>query len=239
MGTRTFSLPFPSFLPLPLFPPLTPVFSRSHAIFTILIDQFRLPSFSFSSSFLSYLPQPLPCPQPMVHLLLPLPLPLFPSLSSPPSLPLPLFPSLSSPPSLLPPFPPVYSRSHAIFTIFIDMFRPRGGAMGARGGGGGRGRADEEHLCAKMHLVDLAGSERIKRTHAEGVRMQEGIHINRGLLALGNVISALSTKDKDDRRKREGKGGWPSGPTHVPYRDSKLTRLLQDSLGGNSRTVMI
>ncbi|GJP56086.1 hypothetical protein CLOM_g15145 [Closterium sp. NIES-68] len=133
------------------------------------------------------------------------------------------------------------SRSHAIFTIFIDQFRPRAGGVGggAYGRGGGRGGADEEHLCAKMHLVDLAGSERIKRTHAEGVRMQEGIHINRGLLALGNVISALSTKDKDDRRKREGKGGWPSGPTHVPYRDSKLTRLLQDSLGGNSRTVMI
>lgn len=54
-----------------------------------------------------------------------------------------------------------------------------------------------------------------------------GIHINKGLLALGNVISALS-----DERKRRDMG-------HIPYRDSKLTRLLQDSLGGNSRTVMI
>ena len=54
-----------------------------------------------------------------------------------------------------------------------------------------------------------------------------GVHINKGLLALGNVISALG----DDKKRKEG--------GHVPYRDSKLTRLLQDSLGGNSRTVMI
>lgn len=71
--------------------------------------------------------------------------------------------------------------------------------------------------------MDLAGSERAKRTKAEGERLREGININRGLLALGNVISALT----------EEKRG------HVPYRDSKITRLLQDSLGGNSFTVMI
>lgn len=58
--------------------------------------------------------------------------------------------------------------------------------------------------------VDLAGSERTKRTKAEGQRLKEGININRGLLALGNVISALS-----------------EGKSHVPYRDSKLTRMLQ------------
>lgn len=58
--------------------------------------------------------------------------------------------------------------------------------------------------------VDLAGSERVKRTRAEGQRLKEGININRGLLALGNVISALS-----------------EGKSHVPYRDSKLTRMLQ------------
>uniref|UniRef100_A0A7N8WW91 Kinesin family member 21A n=1 Tax=Mastacembelus armatus TaxID=205130 RepID=A0A7N8WW91_9TELE len=77
----------------------------------------------------------------------------------------------------------------------------------------------------KFHFVDLAGSERLKRTGATGDRAKEGISINCGLLALGNVISALG-----DRSKRS---------THVPYRDSKLTRLLQDSLGGNSQTVMI
>ncbi|KAI9485366.1 MAG: P-loop containing nucleoside triphosphate hydrolase protein, partial [Benjaminiella poitrasii] len=78
---------------------------------------------------------------------------------------------------------------------------------------------------SKFHFVDLAGSERLKRTAAEGDRRKEGININAGLLALGNVIYALS-----DSSKRS---------THVPYRDSKLTRLLQDSLGGNSTTLMI
>jgi len=68
----------------------------------------------------------------------------------------------------------------------------------------------------KFHFVDLAGSERVKRTNAQGVQLKEGIDINKGLLALGNVISALG----DDRKK---------GKVHVPYRDSKLTRLLQVS----------
>lgn len=77
---------------------------------------------------------------------------------------------------------------------------------------------------SKLHLVDLAGSERQKKTKAEGDRLKKGININRGLLGLGNVISALG----DDK-----KGNF------VPYRDSKLTRLLQDSLGGNSHTLMI
>ena len=84
---------------------------------------------------------------------------------------------------------------------------------------------DFEMLTAKFHFVDLAGSERLKRTGATGDRAKEGISINCGLLALGNVISALG----DETRRA----------LHVPYRDSKLTRLLQDSLGGNSRTLMI
>ncbi|KAH8552671.1 P-loop containing nucleoside triphosphate hydrolase protein, partial [Umbelopsis sp. PMI_123] len=78
---------------------------------------------------------------------------------------------------------------------------------------------------SKFHFVDLAGSERLKRTAAEGDRRKEGININGGLLALGNVISALGDPSKKS--------------THVPYRDSKLTRLLQDSLGGNATTLMI
>ena len=78
---------------------------------------------------------------------------------------------------------------------------------------------------AKFHFVDLAGSERAHRTGNIGERFKESVHINSGLLALGNVISALS----DSKRK--------SG--HVPYRASKITRLLKDSLGGNSRTLMI
>ncbi|KAF9974951.1 hypothetical protein BGZ73_001539 [Actinomortierella ambigua] len=80
-------------------------------------------------------------------------------------------------------------------------------------------------LHSKFHFVDLAGSERLKRTRAVGDRAKEGISINSGLLALGNVISALG----DESRRA----------SHVPYRDSKLTRLLQDSLGGNSATLML
>ena len=74
--------------------------------------------------------------------------------------------------------------------------------------------------------MDLAGSERVARTHNTGERFQESIRINSGLLALGNVVSALS-----DPKKRAG--------GHIPYRDSKITRLLKDSLGGNAKTLMI
>ena len=80
---------------------------------------------------------------------------------------------------------------------------------------------------SKLHFVDLAGSERLKRTAATGDRAREGIAINSGLHALGNVISVLSDPGRSKR------------PIHVPYRDSKLTRLLQDSLGGNAHTLMI
>lgn len=108
------------------------------------------------------------------------------------------------------------SRSHAIFTVNITQ----------------RGQKEEEKAGprrqvqkSKFHLVDLAGSERAKRTGAVGLRFKESVTINKGLLALGNVISALCAAG--------------SGRRHIPYRDSKLTRLLQDSLGGNSRTLMI
>ncbi|KAG7092844.1 hypothetical protein E1B28_009158 [Marasmius oreades] len=84
-------------------------------------------------------------------------------------------------------------------------------------------------ITSKFHFVDLAGSERLKRTAAAGERIKEGISINSGLLALGNVISALG----DPSRAKSHTA------THVPYRDSKLTRLLQDSLGGNAHTLMI
>ncbi|GFR76078.1 chromosome-associated kinesin KIF4A [Elysia marginata] len=101
------------------------------------------------------------------------------------------------------------SRSHAIFTLHIDQKNAIG-----------------DSISVKFHMVDLAGSERTKRTMAEGERLKEGININKGLLALGNVISALG-EEGDHKRK------------HIPYRDSKLTRILQDSLGGNSHTLMI
>uniref|UniRef100_A0A673KW83 Kinesin-like protein KIF21B n=1 Tax=Sinocyclocheilus rhinocerous TaxID=307959 RepID=A0A673KW83_9TELE len=121
------------------------------------------------------------------------------------------------------------SRSHAIFTIHLCQMRvcPQPQVNGEMNGvsDGSISQPEYETLTAKFHFVDLAGSERLKRTGATGERAREGISINCGLLALGNVISALG-----DQSKKAG---------HVPYRDSKLTRLLQDSLGGNSRTVMI
>ncbi|XP_041794220.1 kinesin-like protein KIF21A isoform X3 [Chelmon rostratus] len=122
------------------------------------------------------------------------------------------------------------SRSHAIFTIHLCQVRVCASdnqetETDNRVSNGNSEMDEYETLTAKFHFVDLAGSERLKRTGATGDRAKEGISINCGLLALGNVISALG-----DRGKRA---------SHVPYRDSKLTRLLQDSLGGNSQTVMI
>jgi len=121
------------------------------------------------------------------------------------------------------------SRSHAIFSVHIKQTKMvslnkemQGNALGT----GEKMPEDElETLSAKLHFTDLAGSERLKRTGATGDRLKEGVSINSGLLALGNVISALGDTSKK--------------VTHVPYRDSKLTRILQDSLGGNSQTLMI
>jgi hypothetical protein len=104
------------------------------------------------------------------------------------------------------------SRSHAIFTVYLK-----------RDYVGDNGMSNS--IQSKFHFVDLAGSERLKRTGASGDRAKEGISINGGLLALGNVIAALG--------KANGRNA------HIPYRDSKLTRLLQDSIGGNSHTLMI
>uniref|UniRef100_A0AAZ1Y0Y6 Kinesin-like protein n=1 Tax=Oreochromis aureus TaxID=47969 RepID=A0AAZ1Y0Y6_OREAU len=102
------------------------------------------------------------------------------------------------------------SRSHSIFTIHLESCSTDS--------------SGQDHLWAgKLNLVDLAGSERQSKTGATGERLREATKINLSLSALGNVISALV-----DGRSR-----------YIPYRDSKLTRLLQDSLGGNTRTLMI
>ncbi|KAG6862051.1 hypothetical protein C0995_007181 [Termitomyces sp. Mi166 len=107
-------------------------------------------------------------------------------------------------------------------------------ALGHVGERSSHANGDDEHgewvtIVSKFHFVDLAGSERLKRTAAAGERIREGISINSGLLALGNVISALG----DPSRSKSHTA------SHIPYRDSKLTRLLQDSLGGNAHTLMI
>ena len=127
------------------------------------------------------------------------------------------------------------SRSHAIFTITIeqhiieDLYQTNEIPHDEQGKPINLDSEDpttrEEFMVAKFHFVDLAGSERIKKTGATGTTLKEGISINKGLLCLGNVISALTDES--------------SRVFHVPYRDSKLTRILQDSLGGNSRTTMI
>ncbi|KAL3100083.1 hypothetical protein niasHS_000694 [Heterodera schachtii] len=134
------------------------------------------------------------------------------------------------------------SRSHAIFTVNIKQTRvavPVEDDSEEKENTADDDDGDEdssekmstgtelETLHAKFHFIDLAGSERLSRTGATGDRVKESISINSGLLALGNVISAL------------GGAKGRIGAVHVPYRDSKLTRLLQDSLGGNSRTLMI
>ncbi|PKK17518.1 hypothetical protein A306_00000418, partial [Columba livia] len=80
----------------------------------------------------------------------------------------------------------------------------------------------EQKLSGKLYLVDLAGSEKVSKTGAEGAVLDEAKNINKSLSALGNVISALAEGTK----------------AYVPYRDSKMTRILQDSLGGNCRTTM-
>ncbi|XP_030315882.1 kinesin-like protein KIF19 [Calypte anna] len=108
---------------------------------------------------------------------------------------------------------PVSSRSHTVLQVTVTRKSQRKGL-------------GEEVRVGKLLMVDLAGSERAAQSQNRGKRMKEGAHINLSLLALGNCINALSEK-----------GG--SRAQFVNFRDSKLTRLLKDSLGGNSRTVMI
>ena len=112
------------------------------------------------------------------------------------------------------------SRSHAIFSIALELFEYASAATSEG--------AENTYIQSKLHLVDLAGSERAKRTGAEGVRLKESVGINQGLLALGKVIRALTAPKNGSQQA-----------AHVPYRESKLTRFLQDSLGGNSRTIML
>lgn len=101
------------------------------------------------------------------------------------------------------------SRSHAVFTVILDQMT----------------ETDEGTMVkmSKLNLVDLAGSERTKLTGAVGKQLEESKNINKSLSCLGNVIFALTEASR----------------SHIPYRDSKLTRLLEDSLGGNCKTTMI
>ena len=107
----------------------------------------------------------------------------------------------------------VSSRSHAVFTLKLDQsIRNPNSSLDGK----------VVKKCSKIHLIDLAGSERADSTGATGARLKEGSSINQSLSSLGNVINALSTHS-----------------AHIPYRDSKLTYLLSDSLGGNSLTLVL
>ncbi|KAM7345513.1 kinesin-like protein 98A isoform 2-T2 [Cochliomyia hominivorax] len=115
------------------------------------------------------------------------------------------------------------SRSHAIFTItFVQA-----GFMNDM----------PSETVSKIHLVDLAGSERANATGATGQRLKEGAHINKSLVTLGSVISALAEQSNSSGLKSTG--GNSKRVLYIPYRDSILTWLLKDSLGGNSKTIMI
>jgi len=107
----------------------------------------------------------------------------------------------------------VSSRSHAVMMLVVDCKNPMTGDIN----------------IAKLILVDLAGSERAAFTQNKGLRMVEEANINRSLLSLGNCINALSEQAKSNSK----------GNSYIPYRDSKLTRLLKNSLGGNCKTIML
>jgi len=110
----------------------------------------------------------------------------------------------------------VSSRSHAIFTVTFTQ-----------------ATYSSDLPCetvSKINLVDLAGSERASTTGAEGIRLKEGGSINKSLVCLGNVISALADMSSHSSSSKKH---------YIPYRDSVLTWLLKDSLGGNSKTIMI
>jgi kinesin family protein 6/9 len=101
------------------------------------------------------------------------------------------------------------SRSHSLFTISLEMRS--------------RVESTEKIVYSKLNLVDLAGSERTKKTGSEGITLMEAAYINKSLSFLEQVVVALSEKQRD----------------HIPYRQSKLTNLLKDSIGGNCKTIMI
>ena len=144
----------------------------------------------------------------------------------------------------------VSSRSHAIFTLVIHQHGADGHSGEERGEGkGGDGGGAKLAMASRFHLVDLAGSERSDAAGTSGKQLKEGSSINSSLTQLGVVIHALTEHGGQHGSKggaggkggKGAKGGHRAGwkPKHIPYRNSKLTRLLQDSLGGNAFTVMI
>ncbi|OZJ06789.1 hypothetical protein BZG36_00143 [Bifiguratus adelaidae] len=113
------------------------------------------------------------------------------------------------------------SRSHTIFRMHIESRQAKSQQSSEQS------PDDASYWTSTLNLVDLAGSERASQSGAEGIRLKEGAHINKSLLALGTVIAKLAENGSENLRG------------HIPYRDSKMTRILQPSLGGNARTAII
>lgn len=120
------------------------------------------------------------------------------------------------------------SRSHAILTVYFTQIVLEGNIT--------------REVVSKINLVDLAGSERVDASGVTGINFQEAIQINKSLSTLGLVISKLAAKAKSKANKTKvvkPRGAKSSNPNHIPFRDSVLTWILKESLGGNSKTYMI
>uniref|UniRef100_A0A0G4G082 Kinesin-like protein n=1 Tax=Chromera velia CCMP2878 TaxID=1169474 RepID=A0A0G4G082_9ALVE len=130
------------------------------------------------------------------------------------------------------------SRSHTVFSLHLGqrqrLSEEESEALAAASVSGATD--PRELLQGELHLIDLAGSERNARSKSEGVRFEEARVINSSLSALGKVVLALSLSNRENAKNANQKG---EGTHHIPYRDSKLTRLLQNSLGGNSYTTLL
>ena len=122
------------------------------------------------------------------------------------------------------------SRSHTVLHIDVYQTRHR------------QDSADQvEYLKGRLVLVDLAGSERVNKTHSKGIRFEEAKHINSSLTTLGNVIASLANPFSTNQRTVNGKiqRGGTAKDTFIPYRSSKLTRILTNSLSYDSKIVLL
>ena len=135
------------------------------------------------------------------------------------------------------------SRSHALFRLTVESHGRAGAAGGGTAGAGtaGSGSAPGKLRFGTLNLVDLAGSEGVRNTGAEGARLKEGAAINKSLLTLSRVIRDLSAAAKAPAAAAAAgtAAGAGNGSTHISFRESKLTRVLQSSIAGNTRLAIV
>ena len=148
------------------------------------------------------------------------------------------------------------SRSHSIFRLIIESRKriPRGSTPSPSSTSKGYNDAENDSIASStfapastsgpvrvstLSLVDLAGSESVKNTGSTGTRQKEGTYINKSLLTLGHVVYKLAEISMKKDKEGDGGGNGMVDTTHIPYRDSKLTRLLQPSLSGNAQICII